>query len=85
MLDIEECYIDEGCGLDTVITIAVSIAIVALHLSSVGVGSDRGVTFPSVRGHQITCTIGAVRIHQIHVNQLLAGIVLIVVVQSRCH
>ena len=81
MVVVQEGQVDEGRGLDAVEAVACALGV--LHLRSIGVGTDRGVTLPAVRSHQVARAIGAVGVHEVHVHKLLVGIVLVHVVQSR--
>ena len=83
VINIKECHVNKTRCLDAVETITCTVAV--LHLSGIGVSCNRGVTFPAVRSHQVTSTECSVRIHEVHVNHLLAKVVLIVVVQCRSH
>ena len=81
MVVVQEGQVDEGRGLDAVEAVACALGV--LHLRSIGVGADRGVTLPAVRRHQVARTVGTVGVHEVHVDELLVGVVLVHVVQRR--
>ena len=54
VLRVKEGQTDESGGLDTVEAVTGTLAV--LHLRSIGVGTDVGVTFPTIGSSLIACT-----------------------------
>ena len=82
VLGVEESHVDVGCGLDAVVAIAGTLAI--LHLRSIGVGTDVGVAFPAVHSCLIACSVRTIVIDKVDVDELTQScIVAIQIVESR--
>ena len=76
VVDIKERQVNKSSCLDAVVTITCTISV--LHLRSIGVTTNSGVTFPTINRGLITSAIRAVDILQIHINQVTCCSVVVV-------
>ena len=80
VLGVQEGQVNVACGLDTVIAIAGTLAV--LHLRCIGVGTDVGVAFPAVYSCLIASSVSAVGVLKIDVDEISTSSIAIQVVKS---